>query len=75
MQTNINVKSFYDYYETNYIVYILLMFLQLDIWMGVTDVFAPVDVRVPSHNLQSFKSYLENLKIKYSTMIENLQVN
>ncbi|XP_037539147.1 carboxypeptidase A5 [Nematolebias whitei] len=50
-----------------------LIEFELDIWMGVTDVFAPVDVRVPSHNLQSFKSYLENLNIKYSTMIENLQ--
>lgn len=75
MQTNISIQTFYDYYEANYIMYILLMCFQLDIWMGVTDVFAPVDVRVPSHNLQSFKSYLESLNIKYSTMIENLQVN
>ncbi|XP_013865725.1 carboxypeptidase A5 [Austrofundulus limnaeus] len=46
---------------------------ELDIWMGVTDAFSPVDIRVPSHTLHSFKSYLENFNINYSTMIENLQ--
>ncbi|XP_017292307.1 carboxypeptidase A5 [Kryptolebias marmoratus] len=46
---------------------------ELDIWMRVTNIFSPVDVRVPSHTLQSFKSYLENLNIEYATMIENLQ--
>uniref|UniRef100_A0A8C6M3T3 Carboxypeptidase A1 n=1 Tax=Nothobranchius furzeri TaxID=105023 RepID=A0A8C6M3T3_NOTFU len=46
---------------------------ELDFWRGVTDVFSPVDVRVPVHTLQSLKSHLENLDIKFSTMIENLQ--
>uniref|UniRef100_A0A8C5EXH3 Carboxypeptidase A1 n=1 Tax=Gouania willdenowi TaxID=441366 RepID=A0A8C5EXH3_GOUWI len=46
----------------------------LDFWRGVTDVHSPVDVRVPSHSLQSVKVYLETLDIEYSVMIEDLQV-
>uniref|UniRef100_A0A8C5ESH2 Carboxypeptidase A1 n=1 Tax=Gouania willdenowi TaxID=441366 RepID=A0A8C5ESH2_GOUWI len=47
---------------------------ELDFWRGVTDVHSPVDVRVPSHSLQSVKVYLETLDIEYSVMIEDLQV-
>ncbi|PWA30381.1 hypothetical protein CCH79_00017642, partial [Gambusia affinis] len=43
--------------------------LELDFWRWVT----PVDVRVPSHSLQVVKSYLENHRIKYFTMIKDLQ--
>ncbi|MBW4002344.1 hypothetical protein HHB80_11285, partial [Neisseria meningitidis] len=45
-----------------------------DFWRGVTDVAIPVDVRVPIHNLQSVKIYLETQDIEYSIMIEDLQV-
>nr|XP_020449164.1 carboxypeptidase A1 isoform X1 [Monopterus albus] len=47
---------------------------ELDFWRGVTDVAIPVDVRVPIHNLQSVKIYLETQDIEYSIMIEDLQV-
>lgn len=47
---------------------------QLDFWKGVTNVGKPVDVRVPIHNLESIKTYLEAQDIEYSTMIEDLQV-
>ncbi|XP_041852432.1 carboxypeptidase A5 [Melanotaenia boesemani] len=51
-----------------------MMEFELDIWKGVTGVSFPVDVRVPSHTLQSVTDYLESLDIDYSTMIEDLQV-
>ncbi|XP_040894202.1 carboxypeptidase A5 [Toxotes jaculatrix] len=47
---------------------------ELDFWMGVTTVAAPVDVRVPFHSLQSIKIYLETQDIEYSIMIEDLQM-
>ncbi|XP_075327207.1 carboxypeptidase A1-like [Odontesthes bonariensis] len=50
-----------------------LMEFELDIWMGVTDVSSPVDVRVPSHTLQSVKSHLESLEMEYSIIVEDLQ--
>ncbi|XP_012719081.1 carboxypeptidase A5 [Fundulus heteroclitus] len=46
---------------------------ELDVWMGVTGVSFPVDVRVPPHTLQSFKSYLESHDLEYSVMIEDIQ--
>ncbi|XP_034390805.1 carboxypeptidase A1-like [Cyclopterus lumpus] len=46
---------------------------ELDFWRGVTDVETPVDVRVPFHSLQSFKSHLESLNMDYRIMIEDLQ--
>ncbi|MED6266064.1 hypothetical protein CHARACLAT_031832, partial [Characodon lateralis] len=46
---------------------------ELDIWKGVTGVSFPVDVRVPPHTLQFFKSYLESHDLEYSTMIEDIQ--
>lgn len=42
--------------------------------MGVTGVSHPVDIRVPPHTLESFKSYLDSLDLEYSTMIEDVQV-
>ncbi|KAM8892256.1 carboxypeptidase A5 isoform 2-T3 [Spinachia spinachia] len=50
-----------------------MVHLQLDFWRGVTDVATPVDVRVPSHNLQSVKRHLESLELQYLVMIEDLQ--
>ncbi|XP_037308053.1 carboxypeptidase A5 [Pungitius pungitius] len=50
-----------------------MVHLQLDFWRGVTDVATPVDVRVPSHNLQSVKRHLESLELEYLVMIEDLQ--
>ncbi|XP_028287605.1 carboxypeptidase A1-like [Parambassis ranga] len=47
---------------------------QVDIWMGVTDVSNPVDVRVPFQSLQFVKIYLEAQNIDYTIMIEDLQV-
>ncbi|KAG7214420.1 hypothetical protein INR49_006377 [Caranx melampygus] len=47
---------------------------ELDFWRGVTDVSTPVDVRVPSHTLESTKVYLETQELEYSIMIEDLQV-
>lgn len=35
---------------------------------------SPVDVRVPVQSLQAVKRYLESQNIKYSTMIDDLQV-
>uniref|UniRef100_A0A3Q3WB25 Carboxypeptidase A1 n=1 Tax=Mola mola TaxID=94237 RepID=A0A3Q3WB25_MOLML len=46
----------------------------LDVWMGVTDVASPVDIRVPFYNLQSVKIYLESQNIEFSIMIEDLQM-
>ncbi|XP_061578429.1 carboxypeptidase A1-like [Cololabis saira] len=46
---------------------------ELDFWRGVTDIYSPVDVRVPFQSLQFVKSYLESQNIRYSTMIEDLQ--
>ncbi|MEQ2273328.1 Multifunctional pyrimidine synthesis protein CAD, partial [Xenotaenia resolanae] len=46
---------------------------ELDIWKGVTGVSFPVDVRVPPHTLQFFKSYLKSHDLEYSTMIEDIQ--
>lgn len=40
----------------------------------MTDTTAPVDVRVPLHNLESVKTFLEGQDIEYSIMIEDLQV-
>uniref|UniRef100_A0A3Q3WHJ1 Carboxypeptidase A1 n=1 Tax=Mola mola TaxID=94237 RepID=A0A3Q3WHJ1_MOLML len=48
--------------------------LELDVWMGVTDVASPVDIRVPFYNLQSVKIYLESQNIEFSIMIEDLQM-
>lgn len=50
------------------------MFFQLDVWLGVTGVSFPVDIRVPPHTLQALKSFLEGHDMEYSTMIEDLQV-
>ncbi|XP_069544419.1 carboxypeptidase A1-like [Brachyistius frenatus] len=50
------------------------MELQLDFWRGVADVDTPVDVRVPAHNLQIVKMYLETQDIEFSVMMEDLQV-
>ncbi|KAL6106271.1 cpa1 [Pungitius sinensis] len=50
-----------------------MVHLQLDFWRGVTDVATPVDVRVPSHNLQSVKRHLESLELEYLVMIQDLQ--
>ncbi|CAN9499005.1 unnamed protein product [Ophioblennius macclurei] len=46
---------------------------ELDFWKDVTKVARPVDVRVPSHSLQSVKLYLDTNGIEYSVMIEDLQ--
>ncbi|XP_029378548.1 carboxypeptidase A5 [Echeneis naucrates] len=51
-----------------------MMEFELDFWKGVTEVATHVDVRVPFHSLQSTKTYLESQDIKYSIMIEDLQV-
>uniref|UniRef100_A0A3Q3W5K2 Carboxypeptidase A1 n=1 Tax=Mola mola TaxID=94237 RepID=A0A3Q3W5K2_MOLML len=48
--------------------------LELDVWMGVTGVASPVDIRVPFHKLQSVKIYLESQNIEFSIMIEDLQM-
>ncbi|KAF3706145.1 Carboxypeptidase A1 [Channa argus] len=47
---------------------------ELDFWRGVTGVSMPVDVRVPIHNLESVKMYLEAQNTEYSVMIKDLQV-
>ncbi|XP_069019218.1 carboxypeptidase A1-like [Embiotoca jacksoni] len=47
---------------------------ELDFWRGVADVDTPVDVRVPAHNLQIVKMYLETQDIEFSVMMEDLQV-
>ncbi|XP_044212473.1 carboxypeptidase A1-like [Thunnus albacares] len=47
---------------------------ELDFWRDVTDLATPVDVRVPFHSLQSVKNFLETQDIKYSIMIEDLQM-
>uniref|UniRef100_A0A8C5F004 Carboxypeptidase A1 n=1 Tax=Gouania willdenowi TaxID=441366 RepID=A0A8C5F004_GOUWI len=65
----VKIKIRYSYHSI-----ISLIWFQLDFWRGVTDVHSPVDVRVPSHSLQSVKVYLETLDIEYSVMIEDLQV-
>ncbi|KAL3061059.1 hypothetical protein OYC64_009297 [Pagothenia borchgrevinki] len=46
---------------------------ELDFWRGVTDVRTPVDVRIPSHTLQSVKIHLDSNAIDYSIMIGDLQ--
>uniref|UniRef100_A0A669CZV4 Carboxypeptidase A1 n=1 Tax=Oreochromis niloticus TaxID=8128 RepID=A0A669CZV4_ORENI len=51
-----------------------MMEFELDFWKGLTTVSNPVDVRVPSHVLNSVKDYLETQNIEYSTMIEDLQM-
>lgn len=69
------VKSIHEYCESsNCICTSFNVSFQLDVWMGVTGVSHPVDIRVPSHTLESFKSYLDSLDLDYSTMIEDVQV-
>ncbi|CAL8358892.1 unnamed protein product [Lota lota] len=48
--------------------------LQLDIWMGASDVSIPVDIRVPFFSLTAVKVHLDNHEIEYSVMIEDLQI-
>ncbi|WP_139160260.1 hypothetical protein, partial [Acinetobacter baumannii] len=51
-----------------------MMEFELVFRRGLTTVSNPVDVRVPSHVLNSVKDYLETQNIEYSTMIEDLQM-
>ncbi|XP_072097941.1 carboxypeptidase A1-like [Mobula birostris] len=48
--------------------------LQLDIWRSPVKTDLTMDVHVPQGSLQPFKVFLEHNGIKYSTMIEDLQV-
>lgn len=47
---------------------------QMDIWREATEVGVPVDIRVPFHQLSSFKIQLQQHNIEHSAMIEDLQV-
>ncbi|OXB58048.1 hypothetical protein ASZ78_007707 [Callipepla squamata] len=48
--------------------------LQLDFWLNPSTPALPVDVRIPAHSLQAVKVFLESHGIKYSILIEDLQV-
>ncbi|XP_020857992.1 carboxypeptidase A1-like [Phascolarctos cinereus] len=48
--------------------------LQLDFWRGPSYPSIPIDVRVPFPSVQSVKVFLEANGIKYSTMIEDVQL-
>ncbi|XP_027698146.1 carboxypeptidase A1-like [Vombatus ursinus] len=48
--------------------------LQLDFWRGPSRLFLPIDVRVPFSSLQSVKVFLEANGVKYSIMIEDVQL-
>ncbi|NXA47826.1 CBPA2 Carboxypeptidase, partial [Nothocercus julius] len=48
--------------------------LQLDFWLNPSSPALPVDVRIPFHSLQAVKVFLESNNIKYSILIEDLQV-
>ncbi|RVE71339.1 hypothetical protein OJAV_G00050730 [Oryzias javanicus] len=50
-----------------------MMESELDFWRGVTRMFTPVDVRVPSHALQFVKDFLGSHNIEYSVIIRDLQ--
>lgn len=68
-------KKFTHKFKCNWIQFLVwCVFSQLDFWRGVTDVSTPVDVRVPSHTLESTKVYLDTRELEYSVMIEDLQV-
>ncbi|XP_001511176.2 carboxypeptidase A5-like isoform X1 [Ornithorhynchus anatinus] len=48
--------------------------LQVDFWRSPLSPNLPVDVRVPSCNLQAVKAYLKSHGIPYSVMIDDVQV-
>ncbi|XP_074840305.1 carboxypeptidase A2 [Carettochelys insculpta] len=48
--------------------------LQLDFWLRPSKPALPVDIRVPFASLQALKVFLESHHIKYSILLEDLQV-
>ncbi|XP_038136379.1 carboxypeptidase A5 [Cyprinodon tularosa] len=50
-----------------------MMEFELDVWKGATRLSTPVDVRVPPHTMQAFKSFLETNEFEYSIMIEDIK--
>ncbi|XP_068943129.1 carboxypeptidase A1-like [Petaurus breviceps papuanus] len=48
--------------------------LQLDFWRGPSHPSIPIDVRVPFPSVQAVKVFLESSGIKYSIMIEDVQL-
>ncbi|NXG68688.1 CBPA2 Carboxypeptidase, partial [Baryphthengus martii] len=47
--------------------------LELDFWINPSAPALPVDVRIPAHNVQAVKAFLESYGIEYSILIEDLQ--
>ncbi|OPJ76432.1 carboxypeptidase A2 precursor isoform C [Patagioenas fasciata monilis] len=48
--------------------------LELDFWTSPSSPALPVDVRIPTNNIQAVKAFLESHGIKYSILIKDLQV-
>uniref|UniRef100_A0A673ZWB0 Carboxypeptidase activation peptide domain-containing protein n=1 Tax=Salmo trutta TaxID=8032 RepID=A0A673ZWB0_SALTR len=44
------------------------------VWMDPTDLFTPVDIRVPVTSLQTYKAFLRTEDISYSVTVKDLQV-
>ncbi|NXJ83902.1 CBPA2 Carboxypeptidase, partial [Trogon melanurus] len=48
--------------------------LELDFWINPSTPTRPVDVRIPANRVQAVKAFLESHGIRYSILIEDLQV-